>query len=452
MSAEAAILVIEDDPILGPALVQRLRLEGFAPRLAADGATALKVLAQHPPSAIVSDIRLPDINGEAVFTHTLDMIGLVPTFFITAFGDISQAIRLVKAGAKDYLVKPVDVDALVAQLKESCADAGAVEGNSLGQAPAMRAAEDVLRRVAPLDLPVLLLGETGSGKEVAARFLHRASARPDSAFVAVNCAAIPHELVESTLFGHERGAFTGAVARRDGLLEQAGDGILFLDEIGELPLELQPKLLRVIQEGRYLPVGATTEKRFTGRLVCATHSDLKAAIRAGDFREDLYYRINVVEVTMPPLRARAEDIAPLAEMFLRQAVARFRTPPRLLSAAARAALQSYDWPGNVRELRNRIERAAALCDTEAIGVADIFPEDGLSSDRSSPDRLSPDRQSPPADAGLDESVDLAVRTRIEAALREAGGNKSEAARILKVSRTTLWKKIRQLDIDTGPAR
>ncbi|MBU0723374.1 MAG: sigma-54 dependent transcriptional regulator [Alphaproteobacteria bacterium] len=437
MTDGASILVIEDDPILGPALVQRLRLEGFAPRLATDGATALKVLLQHPPAAVVSDIRLPDMTGEDVFKHALDGVGQVPTFFITAFGDISQAIRLVKAGAKDYLVKPVDIDALVSQLSDACAAADIVEENSLGQSPAISGVEAILRRIAPLDLPVLLLGETGSGKEVAARFLHRVAGGPATGFVAVNCAAIPHELVESTLFGHERGAFTGAVARRPGLVDQAAGGILFLDEIAELPLDLQPKLLRLIQEGTYLPVGAQTEKNFTGRIVCATHTDLKAAVQAGLFREDLYFRINVVEVTIPPLRERGEDIAALAEHFREAAIQRFRAPHRALDPAALGAMRAYDWPGNVRELRNRIERAVALCDGPLIRIADLFPEDGLAAS-----------QRDSADAGLEDAVDSVVRGRIEAALRQAGGNKSEAARLLKVSRTTLWKKIRQLDITT----
>jgi len=438
MTSGLPILVIEDDPILGPAMVQRLRLEGYAPRLAPDGATALKSLRAERPLAVISDIRLPDMSGEDVFTRAIDAVGLVPTFFVTAFGDISQAIRLVKAGAKDYLTKPVDIDTLLLRLKEVCEetrlDGAQVE---LGTAPAMKGVENILRRVAPLDLPVLLLGESGVGKEVAARFLHALSPAADKPFVAVNCAAIPKELAESLLFGHERGAFTGAVARREGLFEQAEAGFLFLDEIGELPLDLQPKLLRVIQEGTFLPVGARGEKRFTGRIVCATHADPAAAIRDGRFREDLYYRINVVEVTIPPLRERREDIPSLARRFLAQAAMRFGLPERRLEPAALAALAGYDWPGNVRELRNRMERAAALSDGEVLGPADVFPEDGIVQDE------------PAADApGLDDAVDQAARRRIEAALREAGGNKSEAARILKVSRTTLWKKIRQLGLSS----
>ena len=442
MSDGASILVIEDDPILGPAMVQRLRLEGYAPILAADGATALRVLDTQTPRAVISDIRLPDMSGEEVFTRTLERAGLVPTFFVTAFGDISQAIRLVKAGAKDYLTKPVDIDALLGRLGDVCAEPVEPERQPvLGRAPSMQALETLLRRVAPLDLPVLLLGESGVGKEVAARFLHSLSAGDAKPFVAVNCSAIPRDLAESILFGHERGAFTGAIAPRDGLFEQARDGILFLDEIGELPLELQPKLLRVIQEGRFLPVGARAEKSFAGRIVCATHNDLSAAMREGRFREDLYYRINVVEVTIPPLRDRVEDIPALAKGFLAQAARRFGLPERRLDQAGLEAMQAYDWPGNVRELRNRMERAAALSDTETLTLADIFPEDRIARE---PDDADGD--------GLEDAVEGATKRRIEAALREAEGNKTEAARLLKISRTTLWKKIRQLGISVRGAK
>lgn len=442
MSDGATILVIEDDPILGPAMVQRLRLEGYAPLLAADGATALRVLDTQMPRAVISDIRLPDMSGEEVFTRTLERIGLVPTFFVTAFGDISQAIRLVKAGAKDYLTKPVDIDALLGRLEDVLAEPNEPERQpALGRAPAMRTLEAMLRRVAPLDLPVLLLGESGVGKEVAARFLHSLAVGDAKPFVAVNCAAIPRDLAESILFGHERGAFTGAVAPRDGLFEQARDGILFLDEIGELPLELQPKLLRVIQEGRFLPVGARAEKTFSGRIVCATHNDLAAAMQGGRFREDLYYRINVVEVLIPPLRDRTEDIPALAKGFLAQAAQRFGLPERRLDQAGLEAMQAYDWPGNVRELRNRMERAAALSDTDILTLADIFPEDRIA------------RELDDADAdGLEDAMEDAAKRRIEAALAQAEGNKTEAARLLKISRTTLWKKIRQLGISVRGAK
>ncbi|UEM24664.1 sigma-54 dependent transcriptional regulator (plasmid) [Skermanella mucosa] len=431
-----SVLVIEDDPVLGPALMQRLRLEGFRPRLAATGAAAVEALAgAAPPDAVVSDIRLPDMDGEALYRHLLDTAGALPVYFITAHGQVDQAVRLIKAGARDYLTKPVDVDFLVAELRRACVPVGSPGGARPDRAPpSMGQAEAVLRKAARVDIPVLLTGETGVGKEVAARLLHAAADRADRPFVAVNCAAIPRDLVESTLFGHERGAFTGAVASSPGLLARAGAGTLFLDEIAELPLEHQSKLLRVIQERAFLPVGARDERRFEARLVCATHADLAECVAAGTFREDLYFRINVVEVRIPPLRERPEDVPPLAHRFLDDAVARFGLEARALSPEGLAALAEHDWPGNVRELRNRIERAAALADETVIGPADLFPESAL------------DGPAAAATGTLDEALTVATRAKVEEALRRAGGNRGQAARLLGVSRTTLWKRMRELGI------
>ncbi|UEM07384.1 sigma-54 dependent transcriptional regulator (plasmid) [Skermanella rosea] len=434
MNDTPSVLVIEDDPVLGPALMQRLRLEGFRPRLAATGAAAVEALAGGaPPHAVVSDIRLPDMDGEALYRHLLDMAGALPVYFITAHGQVDQAVRLIKAGARDYLTKPVDVDSLVAELRKACVPDAPADAAALGAAPAMRQAEAVLRKAARVEIPVLLTGETGVGKEVAARLLHAAS-RADRPFAAVNCAAIPRDLVESTLFGHERGAFTGAVASSPGLLARAGTGTLFLDEIAELPVEHQSKLLRVIQERVFLPVGGREERRFEARLVCATHADLAACVAAGTFREDLYFRINVVEVRIPPLRERPEDVPLLARRFLDDAVARFGLEARALSPAGLAALADHDWPGNVRELRNRIERAAVLADETVIGPTDLFPEAALDG---------------PSSAGtgtLDEALTVATRAKVEEALRRAEGNRGQAARLLGVSRTTLWKRMRELGI------
>lgn len=436
MTEGDVVLVVEDDPVLGPAMVQRLRLEGFEPRLATTGEMALRELAARRPSLIVSDIRLPDMSGEEVFRRTVQKAGLVPTFFMTAFGDVSQAVRLVKAGARDYMIKPVDVDALVGSLKAALAGSAPAPlrapDASLGDSPAIRAVEALLRKAARIDLPVVLLGETGTGKEVAARFLHRLMQRPSAPFIAVNCAAIPKDLVESTLFGHERGAFTGAVARHAGLAERADGGVLFLDEIAELSLDLQAKLLRLVQERTYLPVGARSEKPFGGRLVCATHADLKARVGDGTFREDLYFRINVLEIRLPPLRQRAEDIPVLAESFLRDAAERFQTGLKRVDPSALAALLNHDWPGNVRELRNRIERAVAISDGESISIDDLFPEG----------RLDEAPLAGGEQVGIGDVAREAIRTRVREALRKTGGNQTEAAKLLNVSRTTIWKYAR----------
>jgi len=440
MSGPKVVLVVEDDPVLGPALVQRLRLEGFRPRLAATGAKALREAAGLRPDAVLSDIRLPDMSGEEMFRRLLAELGALPAFFMTAFGDVAQAIRLVRAGALDYLTKPVDVDRLMAALHGALAsrpparDARAPE---LGLSAAMRAVEATLRKAARVDVPVVLTGETGAGKEVAARFLHAASARAAHPFVAVNCAAIPRELAESTLFGHERGAFTGAVARSAGLAERAGEGTLLLDEVAELPAELQPKLLRLVQERSFLPVGAAAERPFGARIVCATHADLAGRVRAGTFREDLLFRLNVISVAIPPLRRRREDLEPLARRLVAEAAGRFGLGARRLTPAALSSLADHDWPGNVRELRNRIERAVALAEGEDVGPGDLFPELSLDNDGD---------PAPTSGRTLGSALGEATRAAILDALRQSGGSRAGAAQRLGISRTTLWKRMRELDI------
>ena len=443
MLDRSQVLIIEDDPVLGPSLLQRLRLEGFAPRLAPTGEAALKEFRRNPPLAVVSDIRLPDMSGEDVFFGMLKTVGLVPVYFVTAFGEIDQAVRLIKAGAKDYLTKPVDADALVDMLKAAIRQAdrqpkdttAAGENGALAeteQSPAMRKAGRILAKFARSDMPVLLRGETGVGKEVAARRLHALSRPEDSPFVAVNCAAIPGDLMESTLFGHEKGAFTGATARKPGLAELAGEGSLFLDEVAELPPDLQAKLLRLIQEGRFLPLGAASELSFRGRIIAATHADIEARIAEGRFREDLFYRINVLELTLPPLRERAEDLPHLAAALLEEANARLQGAVKILPPQALAALQSHDWPGNVRELRNRIERAVVMAESEELSPDDLFPER----------QFGRSAEPEPAAGALQDTARDAIRKRVQAALEATGGNQTEAARLLGVSRTTVWKYAR----------
>jgi DNA-binding NtrC family response regulator len=453
MTTRGLILVIEDDEILGPSLVQRLKLEGWHAQLAPTGRDALAALARQTPDMVICDIRLPDADGEQLMADVFARAGAVPTIFMTAHGGVDQAVRLVRAGARDYLIKPFDLDELVAKLEagarltepagEAAVPDDARPFSSFGLSPATQATRRVLERVADLDLPVLLLGETGTGKEIAARFLHAASSRSAAPFVAVNCAALAPELVDSALFGHEKGAFTGAHERHQGLAEQAGAGTLFLDEIGELDAGLQAKLLRLVQEREFTRLGGKGAIRFQARLVCATHRDLEAEVAARSFREDLWYRINVVSVRLPALRDRPAEIGPLLQRFVEKAGPRLRGRAMRVAEDAPAAAMAYDWPGNIRELENRVERAVALAEADVVTAADLFPDEAArrpAAALAAPTGLS---------MTLAEVRDAAEREHIAQTLQATGGAIQDAASRLGVSRTTLWEKMRRLGISAG---
>jgi DNA-binding NtrC family response regulator len=430
------VLLIEDDAVLGGALVQRLRLEGFEVTHASDGEQALRALRRARPDFVLSDIRLPDGSGEDLYRRALPHLGRTPIVFATAFADVGQAVRLVRAGADDYLTKPFDVEALVDRIRALVPAVGH-EGPALGfglSCATARLAAD-LERLAARDVPVLLLGETGVGKEVAARRLHEASARASEPFVAVNCGAVPRELMESQFFGHERGAFTGASAAHVGWFEEAAGGTLFLDEIGELDPRLQTALLRVLQDGHFRRLGARQDQRFRGRVVAATNADLHARIAERAFREDLYYRLAVVELRVPPLRERLDEGRPLARGLAQQVAARQGLATPAMAEDAEAALRAHDWPGNVRELRNRIERAMALSDGQVLGAADLFPERAL--------------DEPGPATTLADARERAELAQIERALEQSGGRLAEAAQRLGISRTTLWKRRKKLLGDEG---
>ena len=301
------IAVVEDDPIMGESLVERLSLEGYRPIWLTTGAEAMAVLRGRRPDLLVCDIRLPDMTGEELFQHLLPQLGGTPVVFMTGFGDIGQAVRLVRAGADDYLTKPFAVDEFLGRVAELLRSRGIGAGGAeaaLGTSPAIRQVEQLLRRVADVDSTLLLTGESGVGKEVAACFVHRVSRRAQGPLMAVNCAAVPADLMDSEVFGHERGAFTGAHALHRGYAERAADGVLFLDEVGEMPLPVQAKLLRLVQERVFFRVGGEKALPFSARLVCATNADLEQRVREGTFRRDLFYRLNVIPVVIPPLRDR----------------------------------------------------------------------------------------------------------------------------------------------------
>jgi DNA-binding NtrC family response regulator len=438
--SDARILIIEDDDVLGPSLVHRLQLEGFAPTLATCARDALGLLSRERFAAVVSDIRLPDGDGELLYRGAMAHLADTPILFATAFGDIGQAVRLVQAGASDYLTKPFDTAELVAKLRTLAHRRAVVATRRqevfapVMESSALKRLDAQLQRLASTAAPVLIGGESGTGKEVAAHRLHALSGR--SRLVAVNCAAIPAELAESTLFGHEKGAFTGAVARHVGYFEEAGDGTLFLDEIAELPLALQAKLLRVLQERSFRRVGGTTDLPFTARLVTASNADLRSLIAQKTFREDLFFRIAVVELRVPPLRERPEDVLGLFRALVPMLAGEYGVAVPSIAADVEPALLAHAWPGNARELRNRVARALALAEDTWLTARDLFPERDLEVDAQASTEM----------ATLEVARDDAERQAIAAALRAAGGKVGAAATALGVSRVTLWSKMKRLGL------
>jgi len=432
--------IVEDDPIMGESLVQRLRLEGYGTCLWKLGEAALAHLPETSCHVLVCDIRLPDLSGEQLFRRALPTLGTTPIIFITAFGEVEQAVRLIQAGANDYITKPFEVDALLGKIALLCArevTAGSdIPGRqALSGSPAMRRVRSELLAVMDKPDSVLLLGETGVGKEVAARQLHDGSLRRTLPFVVVNCATMPNERAESVIFGHDRGAIPGSRTSQIGLVEQAGAGTLYLDEISALSPLLQGKFLRLLEDGRFTRVGATQPMISEARVVASSNAALPTLIKEGQFRADLYYRLNATELRIPPLRARREDIVPFAKHFIIQfsRLAEHRIP--VLTPAAVTALLDYGWPGNVRELRHRVQRALTLAAAGSqISAHMLFPEQSLRDEQS--DRV----------ATLAEARDRAERLHIGEAIRQTGGEIAKAAALLGISRTTLWEKMRKLHI------
>ncbi len=431
--------IIEDDPIMGESLVQRLRLEGYEPLWWQSGGEALEAMKSAMPDMLICDIRLPDMDGEAIFEQLGMRVDAVPVLFVTAFGDIEQAVRLMRKGADEYILKPFEFDEFLQRIERLFRERGgqetaeAASRDTLGLSGKIREIEATLRRIANIDTNVLLTGESGTGKEVAARFLHDMSSRREAPFITVNCAAIPGELMESELFGHERGAFTGAQGRHLGYAERVGEGTLFLDEIGDLPLHLQGKLLHLIQERVFTRVGGEAVMPFKARIVSATNRDLRRAVAEGKFRDDLYYRINVIPVHIPPLRERREDILPLIRGYIEFFAKQFGRPALRLSPAAEEAVESYDWPGNIRELRNRVERAVALADGTVLRAQNMFPD---------ADEAHQDDEIPT----LRQVREASERRHIVRVLEKTNGHIGAAAQLLGISRTTLWEKMKAFSI------
>lgn len=427
------VAIIEDDPVMGESLVQRLELEGYAVNWWRSGGQALEGLKTIEPDAIVCDIRLPDMDGEQVFSTMPPQLERVPVMFVTAFGQIEQAVRLTKAGAADYIAKPFALGDFLERIEGMVAQRSLGGADVLGTSRQMRETATTLARIAAIDSTVLLTGESGVGKEVAARYLHSISPRRNAPFIAVNCAAIPKDLLENEIFGHEKGAFTGASGKHEGYVERARDGFLFLDEIGDLPMPMQTKLLRLIESRAYTRLGGERELLSTARIVCATNVDLSRAVAEGTFRADLYYRINVIPLQIPPLRDRREDILPLAKAFLTEFATTFGRSIHGFAGSTEQALLGWGWPGNVRELRNRIERAVALTDAAYLRPEAVFPERGPGAAEGDISTLAAVRQN-------------AERDHIRSALERTGGRVEEAAKILGISRSTLFDKLKKLGI------
>ncbi|WP_044889287.1 sigma-54-dependent transcriptional regulator [Myxococcus hansupus] len=442
------VLVVEDEREMRAMLEKGLTRRGFAPVALPSADEALGLLAAEDFDVVLTDLRMPGMDGLALCERIALNRPDIPVVVVTAFGSLETAVAAIRAGAYDFVTKPIDVDALVLVLERAVQHRALREevrrlrqelgrrddsGTVVGESPAMKQAYALIDRVADLDSTVLITGESGTGKEVAARAVHTRGRRKDGPFVAINCAAMPEALLESELFGHAKGAFTDAKAARTGLFVQANGGTLFLDEVGELPLTLQPKLLRALQERTVRPVGGDTEVPFDARIVSATNRDLELAVEEDRFREDLYYRLNVIGVELPPLRARGNDVLALSQRFIEQFAS--RTGKRVLgpSPAAAQRLLAYGWPGNVRELQNCLERAVALTSFEELTVDDL-PE--RVRNYSQP-RVVPETQ----DASELVTLEELERRYIHRVLEAVGGSRTLAARILGVDRKTLYRKL-----------
>jgi two-component system response regulator AtoC len=430
----ARVLVADDDEGVRAFLADALELDGHEVVAVADGRAAAETLRRTAFHVLLSDVRMPHVDGMALLAQVRERHPDVEVVMLTAHGNVEMAVQAMRLGATDFLCKPVgsltELRQVVARAAERCLCRARAELRvdappvlSWGD-PSMVGVVEALRRVALTDATVLLLGETGTGKEVAARALHLGSRRARGPFVALSCASIPDQLLESELFGHERGAFTGADARRRGRIEQAEGGTLFLDEIGELRLDLQAKLLRVLQERSYERVGGEQTQRADVRWVAATHRDLPSMVREGRFREDLYWRLNSFPVRLPPLRERRSDIVPIARALLLRVAADLRRPPLQLDAAAERALQRRTWRGNIRELANALERAAILTDGPVIG-----------------DRWLVDQEA--TEAGTLDDVE---RAAIVEALARCGGHRKQAAEALGIAERTLYDKLKRFGL------
>ncbi len=449
------LLVVDDDEEMCDLIAQALRAAGMSVWTATTGARAFELLDEIAVDVLVTDLNLRSMSGLDVCGQALQRHPDLPVIVVTAFGDMQAAIEAIRAGAYDFINKPMEMEALVHAVRRAgqhyqlSAEVKRLRGASqtlkntgqlVGESAPMRRVYDLIARVANSDASVLLTGESGTGKELVARALHSESERAGKAFIPINCAAVPAQLLESELFGHVRGAFTDARQDRKGLFEQSAGGTVLLDEVGEIPLEMQAKLLRVLQEHAVRPVGGSREIPFDARIIAATNRDLEAEAEEGKFREDLYYRLNVVQIHVPPLRARGNDVLLLAQYFLERSAKRSGKGVTGISSDAAKKLLEYDWPGNVRQLENWMERAVTLTRFDQITVDDL------------PEKVREGRAAR-ADSGEVDPEHLLTLAEheqryVERVLDATGGNKTQAAKVLGLDRRTLYRKLERYGAPT----
>jgi len=449
MSPTGKILIVDDEPQMRLAMTRVLTRAGYAVDEARDGLEALDKLRGAAYPVVVTDVRMPGLDGVAFLGRARELSPATEVLMITAYGTVQSAVEAVRRGARDYILKPFPPEVLERAVGEAigaredraaAAPPGSASKRILTRDPKMERLLDRARRAAESDATILIQAESGAGKELLARFLHEASPRRDGPFVAVNCAAFPRELLESELFGHARGAFTGAVRERRGHFEAAHSGTLLLDEIGEMSAALQAKLLRVLQEREVQRLGEEAPRRVDVRVVASTNLDLAAAVRGGGFREDLYFRLSVIPLRIPPLRERPEDVPLLLEHFCR--VYAGKRGPLAVSPSAMDRLCAHSWPGNVRELENVVQRAVVLASGEELDVADFFPEEA-----SSP--AGREGRAGPLHGWRGGTLDQAERFLIEEALVRTGGNRTRAASLVGISVRTLRNKLRGYKVADG---
>jgi len=453
---KAKVLIVDDDTSMCELLAEGLVQHGYEARWNASPQEALVQLTEQNFDVVLTDINMRDMSGLELCQKATEAHPQLPVIVITAFGSMETAVQAIRAGAYDFITKPFDIDVVAIAIERAvkhgvltrevqrlqrAVDESRRFDELLGASPAMKEVYDLLERVGESESTVLVSGESGTGKELVARALHRRSKRSSGPFVAINCAAMPEQLLESELFGHTKGAFTDARSARPGLFVQAKGGTIFLDEIGDMPVGLQPKLLRALQERTVRPVGGDTETPIDVRVVAASNRDLETAIEERKFREDLYYRINVIHVELPPLRARGADVILLATHYLQHFAAQSQKDVHSLDAEAAEKLSAYAWPGNVRELANCMERAVALTRNETIGVADL------------PEKIRNYRTSHVLVAATDPTelvpMEEVEKRYILRVLEAVGGNKTLAAQVLGLDRKTLYRKLDRYGSERG---